>query len=102
MPDHDADRDPDEDWPGDVSEDERRARVVLNHVHALAEYFDGVQVFVSLNRREVGGGRIVSSSLELGTGNWYARYGHVREWLLTQEARMRRKAAREADEELDG
>lgn len=49
----------------------------------LAESFDTVQIFVS--RNENGKTRTVS----YGTGNWYARVGQTREFLLRDDEQTR-------------
>ena len=44
--------------------------------------FDAVQLFAT-KHDPAGGGTIV---LHYGEGNWYARYGQVKEWVVRREA----------------
>lgn len=80
-----------------MSEDEQQAdeederaesdmRIVRSHVTQLAEHFDTIQVFCTRHMETELGGTIV---LHLGSGNWFARYGGVREWVIKQEESMR-------------
>lgn len=54
---------------------------VQQAVDMLAEHFDAVQIFCT--RVEDGGGGTVN--INLGAGNFFARYGHVKAWTLRQE-----------------
>lgn len=49
--------------------------VVRHHVTALSEYFDAVQILVSVDQPD-GTGNIF-----LGTGNWFARQGMAHEFI---------------------
>lgn len=61
-------------------EDMKRIQAALD---LLSEHFDTVQVFCT--RHEAG--RLEGTvTADMGTGNWYARYGQVRAWLLHQDA----------------
>lgn len=51
----------------------------------LSEHFDAVQIFASRHRKDAEG----TFNLQKGTGNWFTRYGHVREWLLKQDESAR-------------
>lgn len=46
----------------------------------LAEHFDAVEIFVSVQDENEG-----TAFYEKGTGNYFARYGHVRQWVLSEE-----------------
>jgi hypothetical protein len=50
------------------------------HVAALAEHFETVQIFAT--RHEQGRGTIHCA---WGSGNYYARAGHVRAWLAKED-----------------
>jgi hypothetical protein len=51
-------------------------------IHDLGEHFESVQIFVPTHQpAEVG--RTVHASA--GVGNWYARYGQIREWIIRTE-----------------
>lgn len=56
-------------------------KIVQAAVNRLAEHFDAVQVFVQ--KRVDGTGDI--RSFNLGAGNWYARWGHVHEWMIKND-----------------
>lgn len=59
--------------------------ILRQHVSALAEHFDTVQVFCTRHDMAAGGeGGTVNC--HLGSGNWFARFGHVRMWLNAEEA----------------
>jgi hypothetical protein len=62
---------------------------VQKHIDALREFFDTVQVFCSRQEPDD------TISVQMGSGNWHARYGQVSEWLLREEQRSRNKARRE-------
>lgn len=67
---------------------DREMAFVRTHLDALAEHFDCVQLFAT--RCETGelDGTV---TIQMGAGNWYTRYGHVREWLIKQDERARMK-----------
>lgn len=52
----------------------------------LREHFDAAMIFVSRHdsesRDEEEHGTV---NVQIGFGNWYARFGHVRDWLIQQE-----------------
>ena len=64
--------------------------LVDRHAHQLAEHFDSVQIFVTRQHGEVAS----TGSYETGVGNFYARFGQVREWLIIQEQYQRNEAIR--------
>lgn len=65
---------------GDVNMSrETDLQLVQKAVDDLGEHFDTVQIFVT--RYEGGDG---TTNINLGTGNWFARFGHVSEWLLKE------------------
>jgi hypothetical protein len=59
-------------------------QLVARACNELSEHFDSVLVMVSRHEptTEDGTIRIVD-----GRGNWYARFGLAREWVVMQEAR---------------
>ncbi len=59
--------------------DQKRLKAALD---SLSEHFDAVQIFATRQESSLGG--VVRCSE--GVGNWYARYGQIRCWLLHQEA----------------
>ncbi len=70
------------DVEADESDDEIKDRdtaTLKKHVAMLEEHFDSVQIICT--RREEAG----TIRADWGSGNWYARYGSVREWVLKEE-----------------
>lgn len=65
-------------------EQEDRKRID-DAVKTLSEHFDTVQIFVT-RHEGVLGGTVASTIYE---GNFYARYGQIREWLLKTEEDMK-------------
>lgn len=59
----------------------------------LGEHFDSVMIFVS----RYDGGDVGSVNVAKGLGNWYARYGQVREWLVKEEEVARIEAKKSLD-----
>ena len=54
---------------------------VAKAVGELMKRFDTVQVFATRYSPDDGG----TVNLNQGQGNWFARYGHIREWLIRTE-----------------
>jgi hypothetical protein len=68
-------------------------------IHDLGEHFGSVQIFVSTHQpAEVG--RTVHASA--GVGNWYARYGQIREWIIRTEEETKCSVRLECVNEDDG
>lgn len=63
----------------------------------IGERFDAVQIIATRHEPATACGTI---SFEAGTGNFHARLGVVRDWLVRQdeEARVRARARQEDDE----
>jgi len=66
------------------AKDEDIARV-QRALDTLSEHFDAVQIFATTHRGDLEG----TTSINLGGGNWYARYGKIREWVFQEEERFR-------------
>lgn len=59
--------------------------LVKLHVSQLGEHFDNVQIFVNRHMpSELDGTR----SFNYGSGNWFARYGQITEWLKYENGRI--------------
>lgn len=58
--------------------------MVINAAKMLGEHFDSVQIFCTRHEGGPDGGTFSTSR---GVGNFYARYGQVREWLLEQDSK---------------
>lgn len=70
----------------DIPEEMQEAdRLVTDALNKLAEHVDAVTIFVSKRRTD---GMDGTWKLSNGRGNFYARYGHVKEWVLAEEACM--------------
>ena len=61
----------------------------------LGEHFDAVQIFVTRNTGEEDGNTV---SLAMGAGNWFARYGHVREWIIKKDEEARADARKDSED----
>jgi hypothetical protein len=66
--------------------------IVDQHVFALMEHFDTVQIFCTRHD-----GREGTVSCRSGAGDWYARYGHISLWVKDQDI----AGCPEEDEEED-
>lgn len=83
-----------------MSESEQRQRddeILEKFTNQLAEHFENVQIFVSYRDSQLDG----TVSASKGAGNWNARYGHVKEWIVTQEQRFREAVRKEFEDEQD-
>lgn len=79
----------------DDGEADRDMKILASHAAQLAEHFESVQIIVTKNTEE-GDGTVLAHQ---GAGNWFARYGSVREWLIKTDTRSRREVLREDDDE---
>ena len=68
----------------DLSPEQQEA-VVQQHITALMEHFEAVQILVSVT--DPGG----TASVFLGAGNWYARQGMARDFMQQDQARTAAK-----------
>lgn len=60
----------------------------------LGEHFDSVQIIVTVNEPTTESGTLI---YQAGTGNWFARFGSVREWLINQDEVARCQARRKEE-----
>lgn len=60
-------------------------KIVQEAASTLGEHFDSVQIFVTRHEASDGG---TIRAIE-GRGNWFARYGQVREWVIREEETSR-------------
>ena len=63
--------------------DEKLVRKVVDE---LIEHFDTCTVLVTRHDQAALNG---TESIVMGAGNWFARYGHIRSWLLRQEEKSK-------------
>lgn len=52
----------------------------------LREHFDTIQIFVSRNESGELDGTV---TVHKGVGNWFARFGQVRAWMIKEEQSLR-------------
>lgn len=64
--------------------------LVAEALKKLGEHFDAVQIFAC---RQGGGTKEGVINIAQGLGNWYARYGQAREWLIIQDEGSRQRAS---------
>lgn len=69
----------------DEEQDLDRVQKCLNE---LGEYFDSVQIFTTRYESETEGGTV---NVAMGTGNWFARYGQVQDWIIKKEEETRKR-----------
>ena len=65
---------------------------VKKHASQLGEHFDSVQIFCSKYEGSEG-----TASVNCGEGNWFARYGHVKQWLIKEEEYARCQSRKDSD-----
>lgn len=70
-------------------DDLQRIEAVISQ---LGEHFDSVMIFCTRHDEGQEGGTV---NCALGSGNWYARYGQCREWLITNDERTRESVREE-------
>lgn len=73
-----------------MSEGDRDFARVDNAAAALGEHFDSVQIITT----KLSSGETTTTSV--GRGNWHARQGSVRMWLMRQDTAERAEAWRES------
>ncbi len=78
--------------PEDMKEADRIAGLAVDQ---LGEHVDAVTIFVSKRRED---GKQGTWRGVFGCGNWYARYGQVRQWVLAEEAEATRPVKQKEDE----
>lgn len=64
-------------------------------IEVLREHFDTVQIFVT--RKDPSG----TTCCQLGIGNWFARYGHIRLWVLKEEHLDARDRTKDKEKEWE-
>lgn len=80
-------------------QNKRDQKKIRDAVDALMPFFDSVQVVAT--RLDPANG--ATESYHVGDGNWYTRFGSVKEWIVKEEARIQTAAAADAfgDEDED-
>lgn len=77
---------------GDIDKD---IAIVKSHLEKLGEHFDSVHIFASRHESGIEDGTV---SVNLGSGNWFARYGQVKEWTIKQDEETRIGVRKNKDE----
>lgn len=79
-----------------MSEETQDAEIemVQKHVTELGEFWDNVSIFVSKHEEGTDRGTV---TVNLGSGNYYARIGHVKDWIIKEdeETRIHQREAHE-------
>lgn len=78
-----------------MTQREQDLAMVKQHCEQLIEHFDTVQIFAT----RCDGTEDGTVAVQLGLGNWYAREGQVREWIVKNDEVARIEARK--DEEKD-
>ena len=81
------------------AEDNADMEMISDVLARLGEHFDSVQIFAS--RQEVDGGDQSVVNIYSGCGNWFARYGQVKNWLITENERTKTRVRNEIFDEED-
>lgn len=63
---------------------------VQTAANQLMEHFDSVQIFVTRHEEAEHQGTI---NINLGSGNYFTRSGHVREWVIKQDQKARQEVS---------
>lgn len=71
---------------------DKEMEIVEKHVNQLAEHFDTVHIFATRQDSTEDG----TVNISFGAGNWFARYGQIREFLVKSDERTR-KHVQESD-----
>lgn len=66
----------------ELSQSDKDMAIIQHHADILRTHFDSVQIFVT--RQDDTIKQTVTANA--GSGNWYARYGNVKAWIVGQDA----------------
>lgn len=58
---------------------EEAAKIMQKHLNFLSEHFDTVQIFMTHHNPTTD--EYGTMNMTVGTGNWLARYGQVKDWI---------------------
>ncbi len=76
-------------------QNEEDLKLVHQHVDALGEHFDTVQIFCTRHAEGERGGTV---NVHAGAGNWFARRGHVHQWCIQKDEQARAEVRDEEEE----
>lgn len=66
-------------------------KLIQDAINTLSEHFDSVHIFVTRHENDETG----TYSIQRGSGNWWARLGFIKAWLLRQDAQEHEKGRRD-------
>lgn len=69
--------------------------LVRKSIDSIAEHFDSVQIFVTRHEQGELDGTV---NIQLGTGNWFTRYGQVEAWVVKTRESFRVDERKTEDE----
>ena len=72
----------------DNEQRDKKMDLIKNQARLLSQSFDSVQIFCTKFEPERDND---TSHYAYGVGNWFARYGQVREWIVNEEHGVDRK-----------
>lgn len=78
-----------------MSDKDLEVELLKKHTEALGEHFDTVHIFATKYDAAVEEGTI---TYNYGSGNWYARYGQICEWMVKQNEVTRISERRKYDD----
>ena len=75
-----------------MTDEEQDIQRLVEHSDQLAEHFDTVQIFCT---RHEAGKEDGTVAVNQGAGNWFARVGQVKEWIVKKDEEARTTARNE-------
>lgn len=66
----------------DNSQRDKKLELIKNQANLLSQSFDSVQIFCTKFEPD---NDHATSHYAYGNGNWFTRYGQVREWIVREE-----------------
>lgn len=78
-----------------MTDQENDIRLLDQAAHKLSEHFDAVQIFAT---RHEPNQLDATTRVCSGVGNWFARYGQIREWMIREEESSRQIARKDSEE----
>lgn len=62
-----------------MSDEDRDVKLLSDAANQLGEHFDAVHIFASRHEAETEDGTVTVNS---GVGNWHARIGQIKAWII--------------------
>lgn len=69
-----------------MSEESKELEMVRQHVEKLGEFFESVSIFATYHEE---GGQRGTIHINMGCGNYFARIGHVKDWIIKEDEATR-------------